>query len=57
MHLDYSVKHDRRNCSISKNLNYVHIESTWASAYSVVAAGAALDAGIGVVAFLRRLSN
>ncbi|CAN4099234.1 unnamed protein product [Withania somnifera] len=47
LHLDYSG-------TIGGSLDYAHTESAWASAYSTVAAGAALVAGLGVLAFLRR---
>ncbi|XP_009773159.1 CBS domain-containing protein CBSCBSPB1-like isoform X1 [Nicotiana tabacum] len=57
LHLDYSGKCGRRKGSSSNNLDYAHTESVWASAYSAVAAGAALVAGLGVIAFLRRSSN
>ncbi|MCD7471701.1 CBS domain-containing protein cbscbspb4 [Datura stramonium] len=56
LHLDYSGR-SRRKGSSSNSLDYAHTESTWASAYSTVAAGAALVAGLGVIAFLRRSSN
>lgn len=37
-------------------MDYAHADA-WASAYSTVAAGAALVAGLGVLAFLRRSGN
>ncbi|XP_055828412.1 CBS domain-containing protein CBSCBSPB5-like isoform X1 [Solanum dulcamara] len=57
LHLDYSGKRGHRKGSSSNSLDYAHTESAWASAYSAVAAGAALVAGLGVIAFLRRSSN
>ncbi|KAH0706316.1 hypothetical protein KY285_012272 [Solanum tuberosum] len=54
LHLDYSGKHGRRKGSSSNSLD---TQSAWASAYSAVAAGAALVAGLGVIAFLRRSTN
>ncbi|XP_055830371.1 CBS domain-containing protein CBSCBSPB5-like [Solanum dulcamara] len=50
LHLDYSG-------TTGGSLDYAHTESAWASAYSTVAAGAALVAGLGVLAFLRRSGN
>lgn len=50
LHLDYSG-------TMGGSLDYAHPESAWASAYSTVAAGAALVAGLGVLAFLRRSGN
>ncbi|XP_015060285.1 CBS domain-containing protein CBSCBSPB5-like isoform X2 [Solanum pennellii] len=54
LHLDYSGKHGCRKGSRSNSLD---TQSAWASAYSAVAAGAALFAGLGVIAFLRRSNN
>ncbi|MCE3051756.1 CBS domain-containing protein cbscbspb4 [Datura stramonium] len=54
LHLDYSGTPGRRRGSNSESLDYAHRESTWASAYTAVAAGAALAASLGVFAFLRR---
>ncbi|KAK4493352.1 hypothetical protein RD792_017755 [Penstemon davidsonii] len=56
LHLDYSGTPRRRKGSNSGNLEYAHADA-WASAYSAVAAGAALVAGLGVLAFLRRAGN
>ncbi|CAN4100563.1 unnamed protein product [Withania somnifera] len=47
LHLGYSG-------ATGSNLDYAHTESAWASAYSTVASGTALVAGLGVSAFLRR---
>ncbi|KAL5795290.1 hypothetical protein ACOSQ2_000110 [Xanthoceras sorbifolium] len=52
LHLDYSAT-DRRRGSSSGNLEYTHADA-WASAYSAVAAGAALVAGLGLMAYLKR---
>ncbi|XP_057474886.1 CBS domain-containing protein CBSCBSPB5-like isoform X1 [Actinidia eriantha] len=53
LHLDYSGTRDRRRGLGSGSLDYAQSDA-WASAYSAVAAGAALVAGLGVLAFLRR---
>ncbi|KDP22605.1 hypothetical protein JCGZ_26436 [Jatropha curcas] len=53
LHLDYSGVHGRRGGSSSGDLDYTHTDA-WAAAYSAVAAGAALVAGLGVLAYLRR---
>ncbi|KAH9611700.1 hypothetical protein KSS87_016071 [Heliosperma pusillum] len=53
LHLDYSEGRGRRRASGSSGLDYAHPDA-WATAYSGVAAGAALVAGLGVLAFLRR---
>nr|GME08251.1 CBS domain-containing protein CBSCBSPB1-like [Ipomoea batatas] len=50
LHLDY------RRVSGSSSTDYAQADA-WASAYKSVAAGAALVAGLGVFAFLRRSSN
>ncbi|XP_059304150.1 CBS domain-containing protein CBSCBSPB5-like [Lycium ferocissimum] len=54
LHLDYSGTPGRRRGSKSESLDYARPESAWASAYTAVAAGAALAASLGVFAFLRR---
>ena len=51
LHLDYSGSDGRRGSS--ENLEYAHADA-WASAYSAVAAGAALVAGLGLMAYLKR---
>ncbi|KAL3512578.1 hypothetical protein ACH5RR_025295 [Cinchona calisaya] len=56
LHLDYSGTPGRRTGSGSASMDYAHADA-WASAYSAVAAGAALVAGLGVLAFLRRSGN
>ncbi|KAJ6888927.1 hypothetical protein NC652_029886 [Populus alba x Populus x berolinensis] len=54
LHLDYTgVCTCRRRGSSSESLDYAQADA-WASAYSAVAAGAALVAGLGVLAYLRR---
>lgn len=53
LHLDYSGTGGRRKASSSGDLAYANSDA-WASAYSAVAAGAALVAGLGVLAYLRR---
>ncbi|EXB25246.1 CBS domain-containing protein [Morus notabilis] len=57
LHLDYSGMHDPRRHSGSGSLDYAHADSAWASAYSAAAAGAALVAGLGVLAYLKRAGN
>ncbi|KAG8388095.1 hypothetical protein BUALT_Bualt02G0089600 [Buddleja alternifolia] len=56
LHLDYSATPRRGRRSNSASLEYDQADA-WASAYSAVAAGAALMAGLGVYAFLRRAGN
>ncbi|XP_074316536.1 CBS domain-containing protein CBSCBSPB5-like [Silene latifolia] len=53
LHLDYSGVRGRRRASGSSSLDYAHPDA-WATAYSGVAAGAALVAGLGVLAYLKR---
>ncbi|CAA2939158.1 CBS domain-containing CBSCBSPB1-like [Olea europaea subsp. europaea] len=56
LHLDYSGAPRRRRGLNSGSLEYAQADA-WACAYSAVAAGAALVAGLGVLAFLRRAGN
>ncbi|XP_071742517.1 CBS domain-containing protein CBSCBSPB1-like [Rutidosis leptorrhynchoides] len=57
LHLDYSGTPKRRIGSTEKSsLDFVQRDA-WTTAYSSVAAGAALVAGLGMVAFLRRSGN
>ncbi|MFS7971471.1 putative PB1 domain, CBS domain-containing protein [Helianthus anomalus] len=57
LHLDYSgMPRNRKGSSRGGGLEHAHADA-WASAYSSVAAGAALVAGLGVLAFLRRAGN
>ncbi|KAF5732225.1 CBS domain-containing protein CBSCBSPB1 [Tripterygium wilfordii] len=53
LHLDYSRTPARRRGSSSESLDYAQTDA-WASAYSAVAAGAALVAGLGLLAYLKR---
>ncbi|KAL9422580.1 hypothetical protein AB3S75_034788 [Citrus x aurantiifolia] len=53
LHLDYKGTGGRRRGSGSESLDYVH-QDAWASAYSAVAAGAAVVAGLGIMAYLKR---
>lgn len=53
LHLDYSGTGGRRRGSGSESLDYAH-QDAWAAAYSAVAAGAALVAGLGIMAYLKR---
>lgn len=59
LHLDYSGMPKKRKGSSASvsggggGLEQAHPDA-WASAYSSVAAGAALMAGLGVLAFMRR---
>uniref|UniRef100_A0A9I9E0Q6 CBS domain-containing protein CBSCBSPB5 n=1 Tax=Cucumis melo TaxID=3656 RepID=A0A9I9E0Q6_CUCME len=54
LHLEYPGSHGRRRDA--GNMDYAQSDA-WASAYSAVAAGAALVAGLGVLAYLRRSGN
>ncbi|XP_004138042.1 CBS domain-containing protein CBSCBSPB5 isoform X2 [Cucumis sativus] len=54
LHLEYPGSHGRRRDA--GNMDYAQRDA-WASAYSAVAAGAALVAGLGVLAYLRRSGN
>ncbi|KAL6576328.1 CBS domain-containing protein cbscbspb1 [Orobanche hederae] len=56
LHLDHSGTPGRRKESNASSLGYAQADA-WASAYSAVAAGAALVAGLGLLAFLRRAGN
>ncbi|KAJ8460980.1 hypothetical protein OPV22_033906 [Ensete ventricosum] len=58
LHLDYSGSGHRKEGrgSGSGGLDYAH-KDAWAAAYSTVAAGAALIAGIGVMAYLKRSAS
>lgn len=56
MHLEYPGSRGRKRGSASGNMDYAQSDA-WASAYSAVAAGAALVAGLGVLAYLRRSGN
>ncbi|KAL1541793.1 CBS domain-containing protein cbscbspb4 [Salvia divinorum] len=56
LHLEYTSAARPRTGSKSKGMEYAQADA-WASAYSSVAAGAALVAGLGVLAFLRRPAN
>lgn len=56
LHLDYSGSDGRRKYGGSGGSQYASRDA-WASAYSAVAAGAALVAGLGVMAYLRRASS
>ncbi|KAK9108509.1 hypothetical protein Syun_024520 [Stephania yunnanensis] len=53
LHLDYSRPGDRHS---GGSLDYAQRDA-WAAAYSTVAAGAALIAGLGVLAYLKRSSS
>ncbi|KAH9769966.1 CBS domain-containing protein CBSCBSPB1 [Citrus sinensis] len=53
LHLDYKGTGGRRRGSGSESLDYAH-QDAWASAYSAVAAGAAVVAGLGIMAYLKR---
>ncbi|CAL9127992.1 PB1 [Musa troglodytarum] len=56
LHLDYSGSGHRKKDRGSAGLEYAH-KDAWAAAYSTVAAGAALIAGIGVMAYLKRSAS
>ncbi|KAM0831767.1 hypothetical protein ACQ4PT_065306 [Festuca glaucescens] len=53
LHLDYSGVGRRKRGAASADFEYAGRDA-WASAYSTVAAGAALVAGLGVMAYLKR---
>ncbi|KAK6920533.1 PB1 domain [Dillenia turbinata] len=55
LHLDYSGKGGHRKGGYG-DMDYAQSEA-WASAYSAVAAGAALAAGLGLLAYLKRAGN
>ncbi|XP_028765088.1 CBS domain-containing protein CBSCBSPB5 isoform X1 [Neltuma alba] len=56
LHLDYSGTTGRRRGSGSGSLDYAKSSDAWASAYSAVAAGAAIVAGLGLLTYLKRTS-
>ncbi|KAB2002083.1 hypothetical protein ES319_D11G041600v1 [Gossypium barbadense] len=56
LHLDYSGKQNRRRGSGSGSLDYAQSDA-WAAAYSAVAAGAAVVAGLSLLAYLRKAGN
>lgn len=57
LHLEYSgIPGWRKGSSGAGGMEYAQADA-WASAYSAVAAGAALAAGLGVLAFLKRANN
>ncbi|KAJ4823795.1 CBS domain-containing protein cbscbspb1 [Turnera subulata] len=53
LHLDFSGTRRRRKGTNAGSMDYANPDA-WAAAYSAVAAGAALVAGLGVLAYLRR---
>ncbi|GAB4860420.1 CBS domain-containing protein cbscbspb1 [Ancistrocladus abbreviatus] len=53
LHLDYSGSRGRKRASRSTNIEYAQSDH-WAAAYSAVAAGAALAAGLGILTYLKR---
>lgn len=56
LHLDYSGTAKRSRGATGGDMAYAQADA-WASAYSAVAAGAALVAGLGVLAYLKRGGN
>ncbi|KAF7838831.1 CBS domain-containing protein CBSCBSPB5-like isoform X1 [Senna tora] len=56
LHLDYSGTPGRRKSSGSESLDYAKRSDAWATAYSTVAAGAAIVAGLGLLTYLKRAS-
>ncbi|KAI4319020.1 hypothetical protein MLD38_032670 [Melastoma candidum] len=56
LHLDYSGASRRRRGPNAGEMAYAESDA-WATAYSTVAAGAALVAGLGVLAYLKRAGN
>ncbi|XP_024173675.1 CBS domain-containing protein CBSCBSPB1 isoform X2 [Rosa chinensis] len=58
LHLDFSkTPGRRRRATAGGTMDYAYADSAWASAYSAVAAGAAIAAGFGVLAYLKRAGN
>ncbi|XVF11511.1 hypothetical protein REPUB_Repub08aG0034300 [Reevesia pubescens] len=57
LHLDYAGTENRRRGSGSGSLDYAHQSDAWAAAYSAVAAGAAVVAGLSLLAYLRKAGN
>lgn len=53
LHLDYSGTEQWRRRGGSGSVEYAQADA-WASAYSAVAAGAALVAGLGLMAYLKK---
>lgn len=53
LHLDYSGSKGKRKASASGKVDYAQPDA-WATAYSSVAAGAALVAGLGMLAYMKR---
>ncbi|XWS51430.1 hypothetical protein CRYUN_Cryun12cG0175600 [Craigia yunnanensis] len=56
LHLDYSGAQSRRRGSDSGSLGYAQSDA-WAAAYSAVATGAAVVAGLSLLAYLRKAGN
>ncbi|XP_039017162.1 CBS domain-containing protein CBSCBSPB1-like isoform X2 [Hibiscus syriacus] len=56
LHLDYSGMKDRRQTSNSRSSDYANPDA-WTTAYNTVAAGAAVVAGLGLLAYLRKAGN
>ncbi|GKV13715.1 hypothetical protein SLEP1_g24701 [Rubroshorea leprosula] len=56
LHLDYSGIRGRKRSTGSGSLEYAQSDA-WSSAYSAVAAGAAVVAGIGLLAYMKRAGN
>ncbi|GAA0160065.1 kinase modulator [Lithospermum erythrorhizon] len=54
--LENSGTPGRRRASGSESIDYAHVDA-WASAYKAVAAGAALVAGLSILAYLKRSNN
>ncbi|KAL6182640.1 hypothetical protein ACLB2K_044055 [Fragaria x ananassa] len=59
LHLDFSGTAGRRRKTTTAggSVDYAYADSAWASAYSAAAAGAALVAGFGILAYLKRSGN
>ncbi|KAK8617053.1 hypothetical protein V6N13_117022 [Hibiscus sabdariffa] len=56
LHLDYSGMKDHRRSSNSRSLDYANSDA-WTTTYNTVAAGAAVVAGLGLLAYLRKAGN
>ncbi|XP_077212204.1 CBS domain-containing protein CBSCBSPB1-like [Tasmannia lanceolata] len=56
LHLDFSGSNNYKKRGGSGGMDYANRDSAWAAAYSAVATGAALVAGLGFMAYLKRSS-
>ncbi|XP_039045252.1 CBS domain-containing protein CBSCBSPB1-like [Hibiscus syriacus] len=56
LHLDYSEMKDGRRASNTRSSDYTNSDA-WTAAYNTFAAGAAVVAGLGLLAYLRKVGN